>query len=214
MPRKTQAFTHLEGWDLERTPDIRLKAGAPTDADFYGIPRDGFMVWDTSSGVLWVRQGGLWSPVARPDSYAKSTLVTSLVSGSWTAVALAGEITGGDPYGLHDTGTNNTRFTIPAGWPTGWWRITGHGGFAGAAGGTLRGVGIGVGGAAPSASDFSRLDSAGGFTASTIQFTHVSVMRLAATDYVELQLFQNTGGAINSGNGPDWVHAEFLRADP
>lgn len=67
MPnRQTQAFTHLEGWDLEATPATRLKAGAPTDADFYGIPRDGFTVINPTTGVQWARIGGTWMQINAP----------------------------------------------------------------------------------------------------------------------------------------------------
>jgi hypothetical protein len=40
---------------------IRSKAGIPTDADF-DVPRDGFMVLDTTNNVLWIRTNGLWVP--------------------------------------------------------------------------------------------------------------------------------------------------------
>lgn len=40
---------------------IRSKAGVPTDADF-DVPRDGFIVLDTTSDVLWSRSNGAWVP--------------------------------------------------------------------------------------------------------------------------------------------------------
>jgi hypothetical protein len=40
------------------------KAGAPTDADFYNVPRDGFTITDTTNNLLYVRSGGIWRPIA------------------------------------------------------------------------------------------------------------------------------------------------------
>jgi hypothetical protein len=60
VKRSIQAFTHLDGWDLELTSPVRLKTSQPTDGDFLSIPRDGFMVINPTTGELWARVNGVW----------------------------------------------------------------------------------------------------------------------------------------------------------
>lgn len=44
---------------------VRTKAGIPTDADF-DVPRDGFIVVDTTNGAIWFRDGGSWIRAGTP----------------------------------------------------------------------------------------------------------------------------------------------------
>lgn len=111
-----------------------------------------------------------------------------------------------DTNSFHSTVTNTTRFTIPAGLG-GKYRVSGSVRF------NPNGVGRrlatirenGVGGVAyegtPGASSFITLPIEGIFT-------------LAATDYVELETFQSSGGTLNTLGGSDntYFEIEYLGA--
>jgi hypothetical protein len=99
--QRTQALTHLEGWDLERIPDVRLKAGIPADTDFFSLARDGFMVLDTVSGVIWARLGGVWLAESRLRLVSVAAVAFDLNAANgiaaWTELELTG-IPANDPY--------------------------------------------------------------------------------------------------------------------
>lgn len=130
----------------------------------------------------------------RPIFRGRANAAQSLSNSTWTSLNLAVEIVdsaqGGS--GGHSTSVNTSRFTAEY---TGWYLVSGVAHFAGNTTGR-RGARLAVNGSA--------LDS----SASVIYATgsnsigvpcHAQLVSLTAGDYVELQGFQDTGGALNSG---------------
>lgn len=116
----------------------------------------------------------------------------SIANNTNTAVTFNTESS--DPLGLHSTGTNPTRVTIPTG-ETGYYLLTGWLDFAANATGQ-RGIQLYLNAGLLLQQ---RLDAAAaGDTYLTIAFVYA----LAAGDYVELGAFQTSGGALNVQSGP------------
>lgn len=113
----------------------------------------------------------------------------SLSSGSATPLSFDSERFDTDAY--HDTSTNNSRITIPANMG-GKYLITGHVAFAADATG-YREINVFLNGTTDIANH--RTSALSGV--STIMSV-ATVYSLAATDYVELRAFQNSGGALNA----------------
>lgn len=113
-------------------------------------------------------------------------------AGSGTAVAFNTENV--DAFAMHSA--SGTRLTVPSGWG-GWWLVTGYATFANNATG-IRNALLQVNGGAIAASistnAISGIDHA---------LSVSSLMRLLAADYVELNVYQSSGGALNvtSANG-------------
>lgn len=103
-----------------------------------------------------------------------------------------------DTLGFHDTVTNNTRLTIPAGY-AGWYSISGNGAFAANATGTYRQLYVKLNGSttiavvldAPGSSNFI-------LNVSTLYY-------LAAGDYVELFMNHDASASINSLSAANYV---------
>lgn len=95
-----------------------------------------------------------------------------------------------DPLDMHDTSTNNTRITTPS---DGMYHITVGGRFANSTGGSSRILYLNVNGGNVN-SVASTIDSSGRW-ANTDSITH----ELSANDYVEMSVYQNTGGALDFG---------------
>lgn len=132
---------------------------------------------------------GLEFLVRAPGAIAQRTATLSISNGSWTSVPLgATDIRDTDDY--HDTSVNTTRVTIPTGLG-GWYDVIGACEWA----------------AATVGSRACRL-IVNGSTSYTLQRTNsdadlivcnqsgTRMLLLAATDYVEFQVFQNKGSAV------------------
>lgn len=134
---------------------------------------------------------------------ATANAVTSLTNATWTAIALATESF--DSHAFHDLVTNNSRLTIPTGWG-GKYLITGVGSFAATAAGK-RGARLLLNGATVIAIHFQDYAAVGTYA---VRLPVQTTYALAATDYVQLQCFQDTGGAINSESATTTLELTFL----
>jgi len=110
-----------------------------------------------------------------------------------------------DTNGYHSTSTNTSRITIPAG-KAGYYSITATGGFSGNVtgqryyafykNGTLELI----------------IGRAAGYSADTV-LSGTAVWNLAVGDYIELECFQNSGGALNfEGTIESQFSAQYLGA--
>jgi hypothetical protein len=122
----------------------------------------------------------------------------SINSGTWTAITFTVEDY--DTDGFHNNSTNTSRMTIPTG-KGGKYQLTASGDFNGAGtGGTFRGIRLYKNGAvyespttgAVLRSIFANVD----ICTTTLDWT----ITLAATDYLEIYAFQDTGSAKNVNN--------------
>lgn len=109
-------------------------------------------------------------------------------TGSWTTLTFDSESY--DLNGMHSTSSNTSRLTAQR---AGVYSIFGSIRFATSSSGTLRGVRIVVNGSVIIALDLRPPNGA----ASTVNITIASCYKLAVNDYVELQVYQDTGGNLN-----------------
>ena len=175
---------------------VRVKAGTPADTDF-DVARDGFIVVDTTRATMWLRAGGTWHDVAGSTPkvcIASRTTVQAIGTGAWTALQFnATDIS--DPFAFHDPASNNTRFTVPAGW-AGTYLCVGQSGFASGSAIVTRYIGWSLNGGDPA-----DMDSTGGLVttaALVVRLQSVALLELAVGDYVELEVFQDSGGNLNT----------------
>jgi hypothetical protein len=115
----------------------------------------------------------------------------SIANNTLTALALNQERY--DDAAFHDTVTNNSRLTIPAGMG-GKYSITGHVDWAANADANERSVAIRLNGTIYIA--FQSVPSINSASVST-RLSVATIYELAATDYVELVVRQQSGGALN-----------------
>lgn len=118
---------------------------------------------------------------------ATKTAAQSIPNATWTGVTFPTEAFDSDAF--HDLVTNNGRLTVPTG-KGGYYQLSALIDFAGSVGGSTRGVRMKKNGTVlvlafvpPGAND----------TTITIPY----LLNLAATDYVELEVYQDSGGALN-----------------
>ena len=114
----------------------------------------------------------------------------AIPTSTWTSVTFDSERF--DVGGLHSTASNTSRFTIVT---TGHYLIGAHVEFAASSSGTGRFARILLNGTTRIA------DTGTGYTpvAGNVVRLHLStIYALTATDYVEVQMFQDTGGNLNS----------------
>jgi hypothetical protein len=135
---------------------------------------------------------GVVSSSGQPRCSAFHNTTQSIANITWATVQLNSEDM--DVGGMHDTVTNNERVTVPAG-GGGLYLMTGKVTF---------GVGsVGVRAAMVRLNDTTALMQLGTAPAGvgdsvTVTFSHVGV--LAAGDFITLQAYQASGGALNIGN--------------
>jgi len=112
----------------------------------------------------------------------------AIATGVWTSLALNSELFDNDA--IHDLVTNNSRMTCKT---SGVYIITGTINIAAAAGGTWRGARFYLNGATPLDTSLIPL------SANQASVLNVSgIYNLAVNDYVELQMYQDTGGNVNA----------------
>lgn len=132
--------------------------------------------------------------LARPMAELVQSVAQPLTTGVWTSITFDVEQFDNDPTGgsiAHDTAVNNSRFT--AVYP-GWYTLTGAVGFALSAAG-FRGTRWMYNGSVIAGSELLLPPVTTIAPASPARTKRVY---LAPFDYVELQGFQNTGGALNT----------------
>jgi hypothetical protein len=112
----------------------------------------------------------------------------AVATATWTSLALNSELFDNDT--IHDLVTNNSRLTCKT---AGVYVITGTVSIAASAAGTLRGIRIFLNGVTPLDTVLLPL------VVNTSLIINVSgIYNLALNDYVELQMYQDTGGALNA----------------
>lgn len=164
---------------------VRSKAGIPSDADF-DVPRDGFMVVDTTNKIVWVRMGGGWVPTTGASARVANSAVQSIPNNADTALTF-------------DTVTSD-----PLSWFDGTSKLTpGAGKYLAGGGCAFVGSAVGI--------RRLRLRLNGATTRRLVQKeTDVETagvqmiateLELGPTDYVEFVALQNSGGALNTSVG-------------
>lgn len=158
--------------------------------------RDNGSSWDTMEG-----NGG-----AKVGAHAYHSTTQTLTSGVGAMANLDSEVF--DPDGFHSTSSGTSKMTVPTGFG-GSYLVAGKASFAGAAGGSTRAASIyknaalvNGGGAqdGPSGSNFMAIP------------TPVVLVVMSATDYAEINLYQDSGGNLNSGfatgsaSNALWIH--------
>ena len=138
-----------------------------------------------------VRVDSQIAPVPR-GCQASRTSTQSVNNTTWTAIPLNATDTF-DPFAFHDPASNPSRITIPTGWG-GTYLINANASFVANAGLDNR-LGIGVGGSVPVAGSYV---SQAGIAANATHMQISVVKELAAADYIECYMYQNSGGAINA----------------
>lgn len=127
----------------------------------------------------------------KPHAKATRTSTQSINTATWTAVSLTSEDF--DVGGMHSTASNQSRLTIPTG-EDGKYVFTGDAKFASNATGTLRAARLVKNGTTVIA------HTQGMASGSYLAYMNVSTgpIALVATDYIELFVFQDSGGALNT----------------
>jgi hypothetical protein len=121
------------------------------------------------------------------------SVVQTLSNNVWTAVTLTSET---EDFGnIHDTVTNPSRITIPAGYPTAIYAVSGSAYFAGSTAGG-RAVALAKNGSRINGSGTRDTPASDGFGNSLT--TRTALVRLAAGEYVELHALQSSGGNLNT----------------
>lgn len=181
----------LAGLGLDNHPQYGMNLSG-TFAARPAFGRAGRLYVATDSGQTYFDTGSAWIAVA-PSPFvgvrATASGVQNIPNATETSVALDTE-TYKTLAGLHSTSVNNSRVTIPAGTPTQFYDISGSVKWAGNATG-IRGLYVKKNGATY------LLDT--GATTPTANDTYQSVIdtiQLAANDYVELRVYQSSGGAL------------------
>lgn len=129
-----------------------------------------------------------------PAVRAVANAVTSLTDATWTTIAFAGTDRF-DTDAFHNPASNNSRLTVPTG-KGGRYLIGAHAEFASNVTGQ-RGARIFLNGATRIGGE--ALINAT-INANPTRITLVTLYDLVATDYVELQMWQNSGGSLNTAN--------------
>lgn len=114
----------------------------------------------------------------------------SINNGAWTAISFDTEQF--DPYNLHDTVTNPSRITLPN---AGKYLVTGQANFVSSVAGNIRGVSIRRNGGSYLAAYYVAPIGGGNETAMP---TSAIIETTAANDYIELCVYQDSGGALNT----------------
>lgn len=135
-------------------------------------------------------------------SIRKTATTTSISNATYTAFTCDTEDY--DTDGFHDNSTNNSRITIPSG-KGGYYQISGKIAFAANSSG-IRVAGI-----------YKNGSLVGGFTTpsisgSSINYPFLVTMNLAVGDYVELYVYQDSGGALNLFSGYTPPEYSYLQA--
>lgn len=141
-----------------------------------------------------------------PAAYLTQTAVQSVPNATWTALAFDGSVI--DSYGGHSNSTNNTRYTEQV---AGWYMVFGCASFATNGTGN-RGCSV--------AKNGTRVMGAAGFfgpvsgNPATVP-SPPTIVFLNVGDYLEVQGYQVSGGALNTNSNTDldssmtvvWLHA-------
>jgi hypothetical protein len=185
---------------VARIQDIDIPYLEFGEAAAPGTPAAGIVrIYTKTDGVMYQKDdAGTETSLAAGATFAGVRAIpnatTSLTTATWTAIALAGTDRF-DTDGYHDPASNNTRLTVPTG-KDGYYHIGANGQIAGNTTGE-RGIRILLNGATIIAVDLrpTLADVAlpwRGFIS--------TVYNLVATNYVEMQLWQDSGVSVSTEN--------------
>lgn len=137
----------------------------------------------------------------RPTAHAYRAAALSIPNAADTVLTLPLERF--DVGGVHSTVTNTSRMTCPTG-GNGIYVVGGYGSFAANTGGGRR-CRIVLNGVSVISSVWVTANQAG---SALTDISTTTLVELQATDYIELMLYQTSGGALNA-TGALWIHKEL-----
>lgn len=138
-----------------------------------------------------------------PIFQADQSAVQSIPNNAVTALALDVEIV--DSYDGHSNVTNNSRYTAVV---AGWYLVIGYFGLAASAAG-VRLIRINKNG---STLPLSQVDMTSPTAAVTAALQAAAFVQLAVGDYVETNVFQTSGGALNTTTTDSGMAVLFIHA--
>lgn len=146
----------------------------------------------TNLGNLTLAAGKIITAPGQYRALVYQSATQNVATSTWEALAWGAELF--DVGALHDNATNNTRLTIPAG-GDGLYLICGSVGFVGSAAGAMRGIRVWKNGTT------SLGVSSNNPNASAARANVSTIGVLAAGDYIEFQVWQDTGSPLST-SGP------------
>jgi hypothetical protein len=174
-------------------------------------PAVGTQVWLTAptstgqSAGLFYWNGTAWWPVnfAPPVFVGTQTVAQSIPANAFTSLTMDSEVV--DTFNGHSTSTNTSRYTCAL---AGWYNVVGRYPTSGTAN-TKRIASIAVNGTGVRNNEIDPSDA----SLSTVEVT--ALVFLNVSDYVEVQVLQNTAGALNTNVASGyastmevhWLHA-------
>ena len=154
-----------------------------------------------SSGNVLTVSGGVptWAAPASGSTFVgaqvTNTSAQSISNGAYTALNFQSEVY--DTDGFHDNATNNSRLTIPTG-KGGKYLLTCQANFASNSSG-FRAIAIMKNG---SASQIAYANSSP-ISGSSFTYAFSCVVSAVATDYFQMNVYQDSGGSLNVNSGSD-----------
>lgn len=156
--------------------------------DAIASPATGLMVFNTTTNRLEKWTGAAWKPVSSTNIGARVNHNANQSISSGSFVALAFNIEQYDEGALHDTAVNNSRLTASV---AGKYHVYGSVQWDSNATGS-RALGI-----TTNSGYFAAYDIMHTMTASLQDMSVSSIVNLGVGDYVQIQVFQNSGSSIN-----------------
>lgn len=129
-----------------------------------------------------------------PIVAVKQGVAQSIPDSAWTALTFATETVDSD--GMHSTSTNTARLTAVT---AGYYRVVGRYAWASHASVSRRLVGVRKNGTGTGVPDQGFIEVASVAGASGAAAFPKDLIQLAVGDYLELMVYQNSGGALNTG---------------
>jgi hypothetical protein len=152
---------------------------------------------------VWLEQQ--WAPAPKGAMARRTTNLAGVVTATWAPIPMDDSPEVFDILGMHSTGTNPSRFTVPVGWD-GVYQLTGH--TVGSAAMTPRILcGWMLNGADPTGDAVHAYNQSA--VAGSVWMECSVIMELAAGDYVEFAIWHNTGSNQTSAN-PHWASVMWL----
>lgn len=166
-------------------PTMEFGAGGASGVDI-AITRFAANALKLSSGERW-----MYDP---PGCIATRATTQAITTSTWTPVEYnSGDIS--DPFSMHDSSTNPSRFTVPAGWGGTYLCWASVGMTANATGTRL--LHMSINNSTPGSTV--RSVQANGNASHQQGMNLLYVQELDAGDYVEFEVWQNSGGNLNVG---------------